>query len=71
MMNEITANQLRAIVSERRLEALIGQFGKGYSRRIDYLVGTAEYEVLDHHERVWAGQDASAALDAYYDIPQR
>lgn len=71
MQGEISANELAGIVFNKRLDALIGEFGKGYHRKIDYLVGNQEYVVLDHHETVWNGTDASAALDAYYDIPRR
>lgn len=68
---EITANALAGIVFNKRLDVLIGEFGKGYVRSIDYLVGTQEYLVMDHHETIWNGTDASQALDAYYDIPRR
>lgn len=68
---EITAHDLQRIVAEKRLDVLIGEFGRGYNRQIDYLVGTGEYIVLDHHETVWNGRDPSAALDAYYDITRR
>lgn len=71
MANEITANQLETIVFQKRLDVLIGDFGKGYRRQIDYLVGTHEYIVMDNYETVWSGRDPSAALDAYYDIPRR
>lgn len=69
--HEITANQLERIVFEKRLDILLGEFGRGMSRQIDYLVGTQEYIVLDHHEHVWSGRDPSQALDAYYDITRR
>lgn len=71
MQREISANELRGYVFEKRLDSLIGEFGKGYHRKIDYLVGTQEYLVMDHHETIWNGTDASQALDAYYDIPRR
>lgn len=70
-MPEVTANELKRIVAEKRLDGLIGQYGKGYHRQIDYLVGTGEYVVLDHHKTVWNGHDASQALDAYYNIPRQ
>jgi hypothetical protein len=70
-MSEITANELQGIVAQRRLEGLIGEYGRGYNRRIDYLVSTGEYVVLDHHETIWNGRDPSQALDAYYGIFRR
>lgn len=65
---EITTADLERIVYEKRLESLIGQFGKGYHRKIDYLVGTGEYVVLDHNKHVWSGRDSGQALEAYYGI---
>jgi hypothetical protein len=71
MSNEVTATDLERIVYEKRLDSLIGEFGRGYHRKIDYLVGTGEYVVLDHHEHVWNGRDAGDALEAYYNIPRQ
>lgn len=71
MAHEITANELEGIVYEKRLDCLVGEFGRGYHRKIDYLVGTGEYVVLDHHEHVWNGRDAGEALEAYYNIPRQ
>jgi hypothetical protein len=71
MSGEVTANELESIVYNKRLDCLIGQFGKGYNRSIDYLVGTGEYVVMDHHETVWNGRDAGQALEAYYNIPRQ
>lgn len=65
---DITATELERYVYEKRLDSVVGEFGKGYHRQIDFLVGTGEYVVLDHHEHVWNGRDASAALEAYYGI---
>ena len=67
----ITGNDLARIVYEKRLDGLIGEFGKGYHRKIDYLVGTGENIVLDHHETVWNGRHAGEALEAYYNIPRQ
>lgn len=67
----ITGRDLEQIVFEKRLDCLIGQFGQGYHRKIDYLVGTGEYVVLDHHEHVWHGRDADEAMEAYNNIPRR
>ena len=69
--NEVTTADLERIVYEKRLDGLIGEFGHGYHRKIDYLVGTGEYIVLDHHEHVWNGRDATQALEAYYNIPRQ
>lgn len=71
MAHEITANELAGYVYEKRLDSVIGEFGNGYHRKIDYLVGTGEYVVLDHHEHVWNGRDAGEALEAYYNIPRQ
>lgn len=71
MAHEITASELEGIVYEKRLDCLVGEFGNGYHRKIDYLVGTGEYVVLDHHEHVWNGRDAGEALEAYYNIPRQ
>jgi len=70
-MNEISATDLERIVYEKRLDGLIGQYGKGYHRQIDFLVGTGEYVVLDYRETVWNGRSAEEALEAYYNIPRR
>lgn len=69
MSPEITAHDLESYVFEKRLESIAGQFGKGYQRQIDYLVGTGEYVVLDHREEVWKGTSPAAALEAYHQIP--
>lgn len=67
----ITGADLRRYVYEKRIDSIIGEFGHGYHRKIDYLVGTGEYVVLDHHDHVWNGTDADAAMEAYYNIPRR
>lgn len=64
----VTANELKSYVFEKRLDGIVGEYGRGYHRQIDYLVGTGEYVVLDHHEHVWNGTDPEAALEAYYGI---
>lgn len=67
----ITGRDLERYVYEKRLDSVIGEFGRGYHRKIDYLVGTGEYVVLDHHEHVWSGRDADGAIEAYNNIPRR
>jgi hypothetical protein len=68
MSQDVTVHDLESYVFEKRLESIAGQFGKGYHRQIDYLVGTGEYVVLDHHQEVWKGVSAEAALEAYREI---
>jgi hypothetical protein len=65
---QITAHDLERYVYEKRIDGIIGEYGKGYHRQIDYLVGTGEYVVLDHHETVWNGRDANEAIEAYEKI---
>lgn len=71
MAQQVTGNELKSFVYEKRLESLVGEFGQGYHRQIDYLVGIGEYVVLDHRETVWTGRDEAEALEAFYSIPRR
>lgn len=65
---DITATELERYVYEKRLDSVVGEFGKGYHRQIDYRVGTGEYVVLDHRQEVWKGTDAEKALEVYREI---
>lgn len=63
----VTAAELEDYVREKTIEHVVGEFGRGKYKFIDYQVGTGCYVAYDHGSIIYEGPNAQAALDAFYE----
>lgn len=63
----MTASQLERYVFDKTIENVVGEFGRGANKKIDYQVGTGCYIAYDHGAIVYEGPSAQEALDAFYE----